>query len=87
LGVYEKLKERNGREKQHCKEIGHCVICTDNDEAGNKAAKNVTGVDGISADCAIPPIDKDWNETLQKIRNEVKPLEDVRKDINFIDSH
>lgn len=32
------------------------------------------------------PVCKDWNETLQHIINEVKPLEDVRKEIRFIDS-
>jgi hypothetical protein len=65
-------------------EIESISVCTDNDEAGNLAANKIAELPGYSVTRSIPPAGKDWNETLQKIRKEVKPLEDKRKDIRFI---
>jgi hypothetical protein len=67
-------------------EITHVVVGTDNDEAGNLAAAEIGKRLGITVTRSIPPAGKDWNEALQSIRNEVKELEDVRKDIIFRDS-
>jgi hypothetical protein len=65
-------------------EITHVVVGTDNDEAGNLAAAEIGKRFGITVTRSVPPAGKDWNEALQSIRNEVKELEDVRKDIRFI---
>ena len=63
--------------------IAHCVVCTDRDMAGNLAFSEIAEKLTIKVSRLIP-VGKDWNETLQQIRNEVKPLEDVRKDILFL---
>jgi len=74
-------------------DISHIIACTDNDEAGNTAAAKIeellttAELSHISYARAIPNIGKDWSENLQSIRNEVKPLEDVRKDIRFMNSN
>jgi hypothetical protein len=65
--------------------IAHCVVCTDRDTAGDMAFLEIAEKLTIKVSRLIP-VGKDWNETLQKIRKEVNPLEDVRKDIRFIDS-
>jgi len=65
-------------------EIESISVCTDNDEAGNLAANKIAELPGYSVTRSIPPAGKDWNETLQKIRKEVNPLEDKRKTIRFI---
>jgi len=64
--------------------IAHCVVCTDNDAAGNSVFSEIYKKLTIKVARSMP-VCKDWNETLQKIRNEVKPLEDVRKDILFLE--
>jgi hypothetical protein len=66
-------------------EIAHCVVCTDRDTAGDLAFSEIAEKLTIKVSRLIP-VGKDWNETLQQIRKEVKPLEDVRKDIRFINS-
>jgi hypothetical protein len=65
--------------------ITHCVVCTDRDTAGNSAFSEIREKLTVNVSRLIP-VGKDWNETLQRIRNEVNPLKDVRKDIRFIDS-
>jgi hypothetical protein len=65
--------------------IAHCVVCTDRDAAGHLAFSEISEKLTIKVSRLIP-VGKDWNETLQKIRNEVNELEDVRKDIRFINS-
>jgi hypothetical protein len=62
--------------------IAHCIVCTDSDTAGDLAFSNISEKLTIKVSRQIP-VCKDWNETLQKIRNEVNPLEDKRKDIIF----
>jgi len=64
--------------------IAHCVVCTDNDTAGHIAFSEIFEKLTIKVSRSIP-VGKDWNETLQKIRNEVNELEDVRKDILFLE--
>jgi hypothetical protein len=68
------------------KEIENIIVCTDNDAAGNLAADKIAGLSGFRVSRSSPPAGKDWNEALISTRNEVKPLEDVRKDIIFRDS-
>jgi hypothetical protein len=64
--------------------ITHCVVCTDRDTAGDLAFLEIAEKLAIKVSRLIP-VGKDWNETLQKIRKEVNPLEDVRKDILFLE--
>ena len=64
--------------------IAHCVVCTDRDTAGDLAFSEIAEKLSIKVSRLIP-VGKDWNETLQQIRNEVNPLEDVRKDILFLE--
>jgi hypothetical protein len=66
--------------------ISHCIVCTDNDTAGHTAFSEIAEKLTIMVSRLIPA-GKDWNETLQKIKNEVKPMVDERKEILFIDSH
>ena len=52
--------------KQH-PEIDHCVICTDADKAGKKAATKIADIAGITTEHTLPPHDqKDWNDALKK---------------------
>jgi hypothetical protein len=69
------------------KEIDSIAVCTDNDDAGNACAAKITELDGYQITRLTSPTGKDWNETLQTIRNEVMTLKDVRKDIIFRDIH
>jgi hypothetical protein len=74
--------------RQH-REITQVVVCTDNDEAGNRAADAIRdNLDALGlANCRLlPPEGKDWNEALQIIRNRERNMEDVREDIIFRDS-
>ncbi|GHU59288.1 hypothetical protein FACS1894133_5730 [Clostridia bacterium] len=71
--------------------IANCVVCTDRDAAGHLAFSEISEKLTIKVSREIP-VGKDWNETLQKIRNEVNPMEtenllkDKRKSIRFISS-
>ncbi|MDR1668720.1 MAG: toprim domain-containing protein [Oscillospiraceae bacterium] len=68
-------------------EVKSVIVCTDNDEAGNQSAVKAAELPGVSVTRGLPPNgENDWNAALQNIRKEVNPLEDVRKDIRFIDS-
>jgi hypothetical protein len=70
--------------EQH-KEIENITICTDNDKAGNLTATKITELPGYNIMRLIPPNnEKDWNDALISIRNEVKLLEDKRKTIRFV---
>jgi len=44
--------------------IKDCLVCTDNDEAGNSAAARIAELPGITVKRAIPITGKDWNEAL-----------------------
>jgi hypothetical protein len=72
--------------EQHPK-IRHCLVCTDNDEAGNRCAAKIAETLTITTTRAAPPNGaKDWNEALQRARNEVIEMQDARKEIRFINS-
>lgn len=45
-------------------EVTHCLICTDNDEAGEMAAAKIAELPGISAERSPPVIENDWNDAL-----------------------
>ena len=53
--------------KTHTK-ITHCLICTDNDKAGNDMATKIATIPGITTERSLPIIGDDWNKTLQAIR-------------------
>ena len=55
----------------------HCVIATDNDEAGKKIAKKIallavtpgnSAIYGITTERSLPPYGDDWNRTLEIIK-------------------
>jgi hypothetical protein len=47
--------------------VTDCIVCTDNDEAGNRVAEKIAEIPGLSAARAPPPLGKDWNDTLQAL--------------------
>jgi len=53
--------------------VTHCVVCTDNDDAGNKAAKKIGELDGITATRQLPPAGKDWNDAVKIMSVGSKP--------------
>lgn len=62
------------------------IICTDNDVAGDRVAKKIRELPGITAIRMKPPYkQKDWNDALLA-RNEETIMEDKRKTIRFITS-
>jgi len=44
--------------------VNHCVICTDNDEAGELAAARIAELPGITTERCVPIGGNDWNEGL-----------------------
>lgn len=48
--------------------ITHCLICTDNDNAGNEMATKVAAMPGITTERSLPIIGEDWNEALQAVQ-------------------
>ena len=49
-------------------EVNHCLICTDADEAGEKAAAKILEMQGTTSERLIPAHGKDWNDTLQAVK-------------------
>ena len=45
-------------------QITHCLCCTDDDEAGNKAAAKIQVLPDMAVERSPPPYGKDWNESL-----------------------
>lgn len=80
---------------EHHAEIENITVCSDNDKAGNSVAAKIAELPGLCIIRSLPPAGKDWNEALQANpareagtsinRNEVKELEDKRKDILFLE--
>ena len=69
------------------KEIEEIIVCTDNDTAGNLTAQRIAELPNYRVTRELPPNGaKDWNDSINSNRNEVEILDDVRKDIRFIDS-
>ena len=44
--------------------VKHCLVCTDNDEAGELAASRITEVPGITSERRAPVGGNDWNDGL-----------------------
>ena len=44
--------------------VTHCIVCTDNDKAGHKAAEKISQISGIAVSRSLPPTGSDWNECL-----------------------
>jgi len=54
-------------------EVNRVIACTDNDDAGNRAAVRITKLEGITVSRSIPPAGKDWNDTLIASLGEYRP--------------
>jgi hypothetical protein len=50
-------------------EVKNCVVCVDNDDAGNKAAAKIADIPSITATRSLPFVGKDWNDALISVRN------------------
>jgi hypothetical protein len=48
--------------------VTHCLICTDNDEAGDAAAKKIAELPGVSSARLLPLTGNDWNDALQAMQ-------------------
>jgi hypothetical protein len=55
------------------KGVINCIACTDDDEAGDRAAGKIAGLQGISVSRLLPPAGKDWNDALLSIGSAQKP--------------
>ena len=65
-------------------EINHCVICTDNDEAGNNVAEKIAKELSIKTERSPHMQGKDWNDTLKIVlQAELKKLAQ-QKDIPYL---
>ena len=53
---------------EHHPQVTHCLICTDDDEAGELAAAKIAGLAGITTERSLPVHGGDWNETLQAVQ-------------------
>ena len=53
---------------EHKPQVRHCFICTDDDDAGNKAAERIVDLPGITTERLLPPIGIDWNDSLLAIQ-------------------
>ncbi len=49
-------------------QITHCLICTDNDEAGEKAAARISELHGITSERSPPSMGNDWNDMLRALQ-------------------
>jgi hypothetical protein len=66
-------------------DVKNCIACTDNDDAGNNAAKKIAELEGISVIRSLSPAGKDWNDALIEMKNKRKPsimsrLEDAKEE-------
>jgi hypothetical protein len=50
-------------------EVKNCVVCVDNDIAGNKAAAKIADMQGITVTRVIPSAGKDWNDALKSTKS------------------
>ena len=55
------------------REVINCIACTDNDEAGNRAAEKIVELHGISVTRSLPFAGKDWNDALRASGGENRP--------------
>jgi len=49
-------------------QVTRCLVCTDNDEAGNRTAAKIAEMPGITTGRIPPTYGNDWNDTLQAVQ-------------------
>ena len=59
-------------------EVSHCLVCTDEDEAGNLTAKTITELAGITAKPNPPVFGNDWNDTLTEMQKAARTQNKTR---------
>ena len=60
-------------------EVTQCLVCTDNDEAGELAAAKIAKLPGITTARSPPVIGNDWNDTLEAALKAERTQNRVRK--------
>jgi hypothetical protein len=61
-------------------QVNHCIVCTDNDEAGDITAAKIMDISKITAERLLPSFGTDWNETLlalqkaERVQNRVQSI-------------
>jgi hypothetical protein len=58
--------------------VTHCLICTDNDEAGDMAAAKIAEMPGISSERSPPVVENDWNDALMSFQKAERTQNRVR---------
>jgi len=48
--------------------VNHCIICADNDEAGEKLSAKIAELSSIATERLLPPHGNDWNDALQALQ-------------------
>ena len=64
--------------RQH-PDINRCLVCTDNDKAGNEAAAKIKELPGIMTEHCPPFSGKDWNEMLMSVQKTERMQNRVRR--------
>jgi len=67
----------------HINQVNHCIICTDNDEAGELAATKIEELTGITIERLLPPMGADWNETLLALQKAERTKNRVHNSIRY----
>jgi hypothetical protein len=49
-------------------EVLHCLVCTDNDAAGEQAAAKIEKITGVMSERSPPGMENDWNDMLQVLQ-------------------
>jgi hypothetical protein len=60
-------------------EVKHCIICTDNDDAGNAVVAKIAVIPGITTVRSPPIVGNDWNEALQILQKTKRMKGKVRE--------
>jgi len=63
-------------------QVTRCLICTDNDEAGNMAAAKIAELPGITTERLLPVPGVDWNDALQAIHKAERTQNRVRTSVH-----
>jgi len=56
---------------EHNPQVTHCIVCTNNDEAGDKAMARIKELEeslGITVTRSLPPQGNDWNNALEIVK-------------------
>ena len=61
-------------------EVTHCLICTDNDAAGDRAAVNLAAMPGITSVRLPPLVGSDWNDALLSMQKSERSQNRTRHD-------